>query len=421
VFARTVIALFLIAASAVHAAPKRRSILPSARPHVITPADWLEEKAFRLQSTTLISDTSDLQPLRAVVGDADIVGLGDGTHGTHEFYTMKLRAIDYLVRELGFDIVAYELSFAVAEDLNAYVVDGVGDPRAILRRIGGLGYFFWDAEEILQVVEWMRMYNAHRGSRPPVQLAGSDVWDLRSSARAVVSYLRTVDPAEADAAENDYLCVLSLTGIYPAGCQQGPTLTVYNRLAARRGDLGTGNGAAAYETALQHARVITQSFNFSERDRYMALNLRWLHEVRSQTKRIIYWAHNEHVGKIRSGQTPSGSAGGFLQQAVGSEYVAIGTLTGTGQYMTWVRSSPVVYEVPSPGAGSYELYFQTGPRPAFLIPLRGAVPAWLSTPAWYFWAGVAPNEKPYLNGSLTQKFDAVIYVHATSPIDPLDH
>jgi erythromycin esterase len=415
------LAVCLLFSTATAEATRRRSVRIPSTPVISddTPAGWLAAHAFTLRATSLTSDTSDLAPLRTIVGDADVVGLGDGTHGTSEFYTVKLRLIDYLVRELGFDVISFELSFARADQLNAYVQGGPGDPRALLREAGRLGYFFWDAEEIVEVVEWMRQYNAHRGSRPAVQIAGADIWDPRASAQAVVTYLGTVDPAAADAFESDYACVLALTGIFPLSCPRDAAEAAYQRLAGRAADLGAGAGAAAYETALQNARAIVQSFSFGERDDNMAVNVRWLREQRSETGRVVYWAHSEHVGKIASAQTPGGSAGTFLKRDLGAEYVAIGTTTGSGQYMTWVGSGPSVRKVPVPESGTYEVYFQLGARPAILIPLRGSVPAWVAEPARYFFAGTGPLEPPYLSGSLTEKLDAIIYIHATTPIHPI--
>lgn len=38
----------------------------------------------------------DLQPLQQIVGDASIGGLGKATHGSHEFFTMKHRLLEFL-------------------------------------------------------------------------------------------------------------------------------------------------------------------------------------------------------------------------------------------------------------------------------------------------------------------------------------
>jgi erythromycin esterase len=422
---RSLLLAFLVLVTATaEGAGRRRSVRVPARVDD-SPAAWLATHAYTLNGTRLTSDRSDLEPLRTIVGDADVVGLGDGTHGTSEFYTVKLRMIDWLVRELRFDVISLELSFALADELNLYVQGGGGDPRAILREADRLAYTFWDSEELVEVIEWVRQYNAHRGSLPAVQIAGADIWDPRNSAEAVIEYLTAVDPSAIPTFQSDYECVLQVTSFIPTGCTAETPTAAYQRLEARGAELGTGSGAAAYQTALQNARVITQAFSFFDRDVNMAVNVRWLRQQRSETGRIIYWAHNEHVAQTPGEQTPQGSAGTFLEMELGLDYTSIATATGSGRYMTWLRGTgttfdvPTIRDVPTPEAGTYEAYFQLDPRPAILIPLRGNIPAWLAGPARYFFGGTIVSEPPYFFGSLPEKHDAIVYIHRTSPITPL--
>ncbi|MFI2609168.1 hypothetical protein [Kitasatospora sp. NPDC018616] len=72
----------------------------------------LNALAHPLLSTEPGGRTGDLRPLSALVGDAAVVGLGEATHGTHEFFTMKQRAFRHLVAEKGFTTVALETSWS---------------------------------------------------------------------------------------------------------------------------------------------------------------------------------------------------------------------------------------------------------------------------------------------------------------------
>jgi erythromycin esterase len=412
---RTFAAVLLLVVSVSSADARTRAVRsgPAQPPDVGTPAGWLAVNAHILNRVDFPADARDLEPLRTIVGGAAVVGLGDGTHGTHEFYTVKLRMLDFLVRELDFDVVSFEASFAVYERLNAYVHGGAGDPRGVLGEARAVGYYFWDTEEILAVVEWMRTYNAHRGERRAISIAGADIWYPKPAAEAVIAYLRAVDPGAASVAEDDYRCVLVTTGLVANACTIAGPQAAYDRLAARAGD--PGSNQRAFEDALQHARVVLQSFSaYNRRDPNMAANVLWLREHRSQSRRVVYWAHSEHVGKTASPHVVTDPAGVVLRNALGSDYVAIGTLTGSGEYRTWTGATAMIRPVLAPVEGTYESYFQQGARPAILIPLRNA-PSWLAGPAQYFFAGAAPAA-PYLTASLPQKFDAVVYVHATTPI-----
>jgi len=402
------------------AAPKRRAV---AKPFIdaSTPEGWLLLNARLLASAEQVPFWWDLEPLRGMVGDATIVGLGDGTHGTHEFYTVKLRVVEYLVREMGFEAVAFEAPFPLFNRLNTYVLGGAGDPRALLSEVSArFNYFFWKTEEILALVEWMREYNAHRGDRPPVEIAGADIYDQVTAWKDVVAYLRTVDPAAAAQAEREYACV----GEQMLGTQcSTETTRVINVLAPREAELIGKSSARAFHDALQNARVVlqTQTLSHLARDANMAVNMLWMRDHRGTSGRVIYWAHNEHVTKGPSelgiNQTPAGE---HLEQALGSRYFAIATMTAAGSYTQWEQKRPedpylpVVKTFAALPDGAYETYFRLRSMPYLLIPLRGTLPDWLTGPARWNSAGVSsdPQKRP---ASLPEKFDAAIFVDTTTP------
>ena len=61
---------------------------------------WLREHGIPFDTPEAGHGFQDLEPLREIIGDAQIVALGEGTHGTHEFFRMKHRLIEFLVREI---------------------------------------------------------------------------------------------------------------------------------------------------------------------------------------------------------------------------------------------------------------------------------------------------------------------------------
>src|SRR5262245_30615692 len=71
-------------------------------------AAWLAHAATPLASLDAGGDASGFSALKAIAGDACIVALGEATHGSHEFFAFKARAVEYLVKELGFTDFAME-------------------------------------------------------------------------------------------------------------------------------------------------------------------------------------------------------------------------------------------------------------------------------------------------------------------------
>src|SRR5687767_15931676 len=69
----------------------------------------------------LIGSAEEYDPLLERVGEARFVLLGEATHGTHEFYEMRARITERLVRERGFRAVAVEADWPDAFRVNRFV------------------------------------------------------------------------------------------------------------------------------------------------------------------------------------------------------------------------------------------------------------------------------------------------------------
>lgn len=414
-------ALLLIVASVLDAAPRRRAVGHPGMPDE-SPETWLRLNAFPLQTAEVSPLRSDLAPLRTIVGDADVVALGEATHGTHEFYTVRIRMIDYLVREMGFDVVAMEAPFPILNRVNAYVQGAPDSPRSILSAAYALGYYFWDVQELIDLMEWARTYNAERGARPILEFAGFDTYDHRSAATAVIEYLRTADAAAAADAERAYECVF---GTGSGSSCSSEAAAVRHALSLRESELAPKTSARAFHDALQNATVVQQYLQDgaygARRDEYLAANALWIREHRGASRRIIVWAHQAHAEK-----TPiewiggHDSMGQHLDRALGDDYVMIGTATRTGSFLQWNTprggvTTAGTYAFPTTTSSGYESFFTRGGAAILLIPLRGALPAWLREPNTLQSAPANPSPIYTLFGSLPEMMDAVVYFETTTP------
>src|SRR5579885_478210 len=155
---------------------------------------WIRESAFPLATLNPHAPLDDLAPFQRIVGDAAIVGLGEGSHGTRECFLAKHRLLRFLVEKMGFTLVAMEMDWMRAAALNDYILTGRGDARTLLKQNG---YWFWYAEEILDLSEWLRAYNADPHHQR-IYFAGFDAVGLeRASLDQVVRYIERVDPPHA--------------------------------------------------------------------------------------------------------------------------------------------------------------------------------------------------------------------------------
>jgi erythromycin esterase len=133
-----------------------------------TVTQWIRQRAHRLTTLDPQAPLADLLPLADIVRDAKVVALGASTRQAHELSAVSHRILRLLVEELGFRSLALEGDDPARLGLDEYVSTGAGDPRALLADSRS----FWQTEETLDVIRWMRFYN-RRHPNDPVRFAGA--------------------------------------------------------------------------------------------------------------------------------------------------------------------------------------------------------------------------------------------------------
>src|ERR1700726_4248268 len=119
-------------------------------------AGWIRAGAIPLATVEPGRGFDDLEPLRALIGGARIVSLGEATHGTREFFQLKHRLLEFCVSELGFTMFGIEANYPECLRINDYVLHGAGDPAEAL---AGTHFWTWDTMEVPALIKWMRAWN----------------------------------------------------------------------------------------------------------------------------------------------------------------------------------------------------------------------------------------------------------------------
>ena len=289
---------------------RRRAVAPVPDDSALTTGQWLQKRALPFATTEAESGLEDLAPLHPLVRDARVVALGEATHGSREFFTMKHRLLEYLVERMGFTVFAIEAALPEADAVNAYVVDGIGNPATAL---SGLGFWTWDTDEVLAMIEWMRAYNLRRGARPPVSFRGFDMQSSTVAVPRLRDYLERVDPANAaslTALLNCWTPYMRRSGYSSRPAAERAACTssladLYARLEANAGVYTARSSAAEFVQIHRYARVIWQNQHrdslenagqrSAARDQYMAENVEWLADTAHRGEKLVLWAHNYHV------------------------------------------------------------------------------------------------------------------------------
>lgn len=361
---------------------------------------WAKQHAIPLKTAEPGSGLEDLQPLKAVIGRARVVGVGESTHGTREFFQFKHRMLEFLVQEMGFTAFAMETGFGEATRVNDYVLGGDGDASTVVR---GLRYWIWDTEEVVALVEWMRQYNARPTTVRKVTFYGFDMQSVTLVLREAVQYLQAVDPATAGEFESLHTHAAELQVAKPEDQpKRDEAIAVLQRmvqsLETNRARFVAASSERAWRRARQEAQVALQTIHYlgkddrSERirDADMAQIIQWILQEEGAAVRVMVWAHNGHVsrrheallGWLPVGQMDWNPMGWHLRQALGPDYVVLGTAFNQGTF----RSKPLrsLHAVGPAGRESFDgVLAQVGP-PIFALDLQSpvddpAAASWLAT------------------------------------------
>ncbi|GAA3926173.1 hypothetical protein GCM10023085_04290 [Actinomadura viridis] len=360
----------------------------------------LERGAHPLRSTAPYGGLKDLRPLGRIVGDAGVVGLGEATHGSHEFFALKHRVFRYLVEKKGFTTFMQELGWGTGLRLNDYVLRGEGNPRQIMLEEFRHAYTLFRVKEYLRLIEWMRAYN--KTHRRKLQFMGNDVYYPHDRIfQEIFDYARERHRPDL---------IPRLTRLYDGlipGKDVGAWLVRYHRKSraerlrmvrrateARRlvRSLRPGAGRKAAGWAEQQARVVLWTAkahaaeDFSNyRDEGMAFNTVWWH--RHKKSKILLSAHDAHVGA--TGLDPEHTAkrqGVWMRELLGRRYLPIGLTFYRGSFNAFDSSVPdeplTKFTIGPPPRGNTERVLDRVPYRDYMLDMRTVrepARSWLDT------------------------------------------
>ena len=367
------------------------------------PVAALGRDAHALRSTAPHGDLRDLRPLGAMVADAQVVGLGEATHGSREFFTMKHRVFRYLVEEKGFTTFSLETGWSGGVRLNEYVRNGTGDPDQIMAEEFQGSYRFWRTTEYRDLIEWMRDYNSRHATQ--VQFMGNDIGYAGPELfERVIGYVRAHHPALLAQFTGAYRDLRPTTDAgtwmstypgLPVAHRQAVATTARQALDALVATHGT---TEEFTWTVQHARAIAQTatlyaFDLDDpgkireamlyRDQVMAENTAWWHE-RTGAK-ILVSAHNGHVGyESHEPEQYPRMQGAFLRDRLGAGYLSVGVTFHHGSFTAQDENDRLgTFAVGPAGAANNEHALdEVAPRD-YLLDMRSALAAaraWLGEP-----------------------------------------
>jgi len=332
--------------------------------------EYLREHSFPLRSVTDGEDFSDLQPLKEILKNVRIVGLGESTHGTREYFQLKHRLTRFLVEEMGFRVFTIEAGVIPCMNINDYVTMGKGD-RA--KALASQGYWTWDTEEVTEMIEWMRQHNLHCSKGEEVSFVGYDVKPIADACR----HLRRILPKMSQKLAERYLPELDKIEAIPTPCpnrgdgsySSDAMTMLMGALTADEITYSAATSRGEYDLAVASVRKVWQfmeamitSKGIAGRDRFMADNIVRIINSLPRDAKIVVWAHNGHLANYP--QIPL--MGARLKEAFGDLYFSFAMLCDKGAFQSRLLESregkwapgalqEIVQDHPIPGSIEYKL------------------------------------------------------------------
>jgi erythromycin esterase len=395
---------------------------------------WVARHAIELKSIDPEhTDFADLQPLKALIGDARIVMLGEQSHGDGAVFHTKTRLIRFLHQEMGFDVLAFESGLYDCRRAWQAFRSGEAPRAAAEQGIFGIWTMSREVQPLLQYIAAQAMTDY------PLELAGfDDQMTARASREHLVDDVRDIlagIPAGAVNAETRSTILESLRMLSeqePLGERRAAFQTACETVREALLQIPAGEPDANLDRAFwaQFFRSIRVYADHTQdrgvnpdtlnlRDRQMAENLAWLAKVQYPERKFIVWAASRH--NIANPQIIRGQDGKLFYDGVTAmghelrslvdpaDIYSIGFTAWEGEAGPWFAAPR---RIPPARTGSLEDICQRTGKDNLILPLRdlGEDGRWLASPRESRPLGYSP-----MTADWTQVFDAMVFNRTMTP------
>ncbi|MFC2085012.1 erythromycin esterase family protein [Bacteroidota bacterium] len=390
--------------------------------------NWLRKNVNSFQSSSPSYNNEDLKFLEDLVGDAKIVSLGEGTHGTSEFFKMKHRITKYLAEEMGFTVFAIEANMPEAQKVNEYVLTGKGNSKEAL---SGLYFWTWNTQEVLDMIEWMRGYNSSKKGR--IEFWGFDMQYPNIAIENTLDFIKKYDSNYYEKANENYQKInlfkeeLRKMKSPPSNVFTEPYFNyakeVHDHLLMGLSNYKKTAKKDSVEWAIQNARIVVQSIeammqNYQSRDESMALNVQWILNQKPEDTKVILWAHNGHVSKRKLNWLPMGA---YLNDVYKNDMLVMGFCFHQGNYTAVGKNGLGIYSTSLSEPGSVEWILHSLDIPRLFLDLREINNSSLSEifdgKLEFRSIGAMAMDYAFNKTNITDEFDVLIYIDKTGASD----
>jgi len=395
----------------------------------------------------------DLDKLMEFIGDANIVLMGESTHGSKEFYEWRAWASKRLIEEKGFDFIAVEGDWPDCYKINQYVKGYTSGETAqeVLKTFRRWPTWMWANGEVEKFMKWLREENRRKLPEKKVGFYGLDIYSLWESLNVVSKYLKKQEPKLIKVVQHAYECfepyhksaksyASTIASLPKKSCEKVVTKLLQD---IRTKSDGYENDKESFFDAEQNALIVKNAeeyyrtmlrgddHSWNIREKHMADTFDRLLRYHGKHSKAIIWAHNTHVGDARATSMKHRkilSLGQLVRKKHEKKgVVLIGLSAYQGETIageTW-ESPMKKMPIPPSRSDSWEFAFHRafGMNRMLLFQEREKKSKWLREPRFQRAIGVVYDPemetRNYVKTSLTERYDALLFIDRATALNPI--
>jgi erythromycin esterase len=356
----------------------------------------------------------DLFNLQDIFQNVKIFGFGEATHGTKEFQDLKDKFFRYLVLNCNVKTFAIEANYSDCLSINSYIRQGgTGNPKDLL---GKIGYWIWNTNEILSLIEWMKLYNSTQITENQLSFIGIDVLNCENAAIILYKYLQSnssPDNQKYLTILNNYMSENNLKNLRKKEFEE-------NYLILKSLELELKSLKNPYLLQLNNSilQYILMKINYTQtlRDELMFENVNWL--VENSNNNIFICAHNFHIKKSN---ISFASLGYHLKNKYSEKYYSVGFDFGSGNFNAWDIENKKIkkYSIDEPLKKTSTEVFNNASSDIYFLDFnkRSSSPIlneFIMSKVFYRDIGSTYSPKMVQKEILKKAFDGIIFVKKSS-------
>jgi erythromycin esterase-like protein len=329
------------------------------------------------------NQTSVLQPLIDQAAKAKYVLLGEASHGTSEFYTIRTDITKMLIEDHHFSYIAVEGDWPSCFEVNRYIKGLAPEYKnaedLLKKAFNRWPTWMWANKEMVQLIDWLKEHNENLKDHKKIGFYGLDVYSLWESLESIIDYLKKIESPNLDRALDAIKCFdpfhrkPEMYGISAAfhgedcidevvellhAIQFNKKLNHVDseaELSAKINGMVVSNGEHYY-----HTMITNDNESWNIRDHHMVEALEHVAAYYGKDSKGIIWEHNTHIGDARATDMvieEMVNVGQITREQFGPEQVyAVGFGTHHGTVLAASKwGDPIeVMTVPKATEGSWE-------------------------------------------------------------------